>query len=197
VFSVDAANRDTIEQSYKDITSMHRVEAAATASGSSRNGNEHCSVYEALALLATLDKEWLLLVHGANELEAIAGLWPLGHKSNLLYISRNSHLRSLYAQAMCEVAKLDEAEAVQLLLDVAQLDSASEVLWAAARHIISELGYLALAIDQAGAYIARGNCTIDDFVKTLRWHRADLFHGDAYRGASPYERTVYATWELL
>ncbi len=196
VLWVDAANRNTIEQSYMDIARAHRVEDAAAIGGSGRNEHQHFSVHEALALFASLDEEWLLLIDGADELEAIAGLWPPGHKGNVLYTSRNLHLRNIRAQAVCEVAEMDEAEAVQLLLDAARLDAASKALWAPACSIVAELGYLALAIDQAGAYIARGECRIDDFVETLKRHRGDLFQVDAYKGASSYERAVYATWEL-
>jgi hypothetical protein len=52
-------------------------------------------VREALALLATLDKKWFLLVDGTDELEALSGLWPLGHSGDVLYTSQNEHLRSL------------------------------------------------------------------------------------------------------
>ncbi len=67
---------------------------------------------------------------------------------------------------------------------------------ALAAKIVAELGHLALAVDQAGAYIARGECRVFDFLDTFERHRASLLSVDAYNRASPYKRAVYATWEL-
>jgi hypothetical protein len=77
---------------------------------------------------------------------------------------------------------MDEAEAVQLLLNAVQLDAASEVLWAAARDIVAELGCLALTIDQTSAYIARGECRINDFIETLKRYHAEFFKSMPTRG---------------
>ncbi|KAL8815792.1 MAG: hypothetical protein Q9223_005111 [Gallowayella weberi] len=62
--------------------------------------------------------------------------------------------------------------------------------------IVAELGYLALAIDQAGAYIASGECYLDDYLDVFSAHRQHLLKNEAYRGASGSDRAVYATWDL-
>jgi hypothetical protein len=96
---------------------------------------------------------------------------------------------------MCEAVELDQAEGVQPLLNTVRIDASSEGLWAAAGDIAAELGCLAPVIDEADAYNARGECRVNDFVATLRRHRTELFLVDPYKGASSYERAVYATRE--
>ncbi len=105
-------------------------------------------------------------------------------------------LKDFAATAVCKVAEMDDDEVVQLLLDAARLTPASDKVTALATGIVHQLGNLALAIDQAGAYIARAECRICDFSDTLERHRASLLGVDAYSRASSDKRAVYATWEL-
>ena len=88
----------------------------------------------------------------------------------------------------------DEARA--LLLTSARLNLLSEQFREQASTIVEELGYLALAIDQAGAYIANGECYLDDFLEVFNAHRQRLLQNEAYRGGSESDRAVYATWDL-
>ncbi len=182
---LNATNKATIEQGYNDI--------AAALGGA----NDAAALLDAgQASLAALREEWLLVVDGADDTDAMSGLWPPGRSGNILYTSRNPTLKNFAADAICKVAEMDDDEAVQLLLDVARLTPASDEVTALAAGIVHKLGNLALAIDQAGAYIARGECRIYDFSNTLERHRASLLGVDAYSRASSDKRAVYATWEL-
>ncbi len=143
--------------------------------------------------MASLDEEWLLIVDGADEADAKSGLWPPERYGNVLYTSRNPVLKDLSPSAVYRVAEMEEVEAVELLLDAARPRPVSDKVTQLARSIVSELGSLALAVDQAGAYMARGECRILDFLATFERNRAQLLGVDAYRGASTYERAAYAT----
>jgi hypothetical protein len=185
VLWLDATNKATMEQGYKDI--------AAALGGASEAA---VSLHTARASLAALREEWLLIVDGADDADAMSGLWPPGRSGSILYTSRNPTLKDFAADAVCQIAEMDDDEAVQLLLDAARLTLASAEVTALATGIVHELGNLALAIDQAGAYIARGECRVYDFSDTLARHRASLLGVDAYSRASSDKRAVYATWEL-
>ena len=87
-------------------------------------------------------------------------------------------------------------EAPELLLKSARLNVSSTEYRAQALAIVAELGYLALAIDQAGAYIASGECYLDDFLDVFNEHRQHLLENEAYKGASGSDRAVYTTWDL-
>ena len=75
------------------------------------------------------------------------------------------------------------------------MDETSKELLKSAVPIVKELGYLALAIDQAGAYIAMG-CRLEDYIQTFRNHRQELLKNPKYKGASRYNQAVYATWDI-
>ena len=185
IFWVDASNKDTLEQSYKGI-----------APQLSTDHTSNSSLNDALSQLERLESEWLLLFDAADEIEAISGFLPPGNQGNVLYTSRNPVLRSLHKSQTYEIDAMAETEAVDLLLNAARLSDSPEKYKDSANSIAKELGCLALAIDQAGAYIANGQCSIHDFLRIFRSHRQELMQKDAYRGASGYDRSVYATWDL-
>ena len=187
-FWVDATNKDTIEQSYKLI--------ASRISRLSNGFDENSSLETALQRLENFDHEWLLLFDGADNLHTITNLFPPGTQGNILYTSRNYMLRPLPSQQIYKVDEMTEREAIDLLLKSARQEDVLETLKDIAIPIVKELGFLALAIDQAGAYIAGGQCDMRAFLATFKRHRHELLTKEAYKGASVYERAVYATWDL-
>ena len=182
---MDASNRNTLEQSYKNI---------ALKIGTVTDPN--CSLEAALRELENYKSNWLLLFDGADDLEDISGLWPPGIHGDILYTSRNPMLRRLVGSQMRCVSEMNENEASELLLKSARLDVSVKSFKKQASDIVTTLGCLALAVDQAGAYIASGECSIDDFLSTFNAHRQYLLQNEAYKGASEYNRAVYATWDL-
>ena len=185
VFWADASNKNTLEQRYKGISAEILHDTPADD-----------SVESALRVLEQFDKELLLLMDGADDPTVLSGLWPPGFKGNVLYTSRNSSLRDLPRSQSCHVDRLSEDEAVELLLKTAQKDDSVDSPGDLPARIVQELGYLALAIAQAGAYIKKGECGLRDFLALFQKHRKDLLGNDAYRGAREYDRAVYATWEM-
>ena len=181
---MDASNKETLEQSYIRLASERN-----SVFGSS------CSLEAALGWLENLEQEWLLLFDGADDVAACSGLWPPGTQGNIIYTSRNHMLQSLPSNQTCKVDQMDPEEARDLLLLSARL-GCSDTHRAAAAAITEKLGYLALAIDQAGAYILSGTCSIWDFLEIFKKKASSLLSNDAYNGASSYNRAVYATWEL-
>jgi hypothetical protein len=176
VFWLDATNTVTLEKGYKEMAAVIEGSDAAQISSDTARG-----------ALATLNTEWLLLMEGADDTEAMIGLWPPGRYGNILYTSRNLVLKDLASDAVCEVAVIENDEAVQLLLNAACLGPASDNVTQLAKDFVTNLGYLALAIDQAGAYIARGECQIYDFLATFERHHTSLLSVDAYHSMSLYQ----------
>jgi hypothetical protein len=89
---------------------------------------------------------------------------------------------------------MDPKEAIELLLKSAMVeDSAGNRDIGAA--ICKELGYLALAIAQAGAYIAQA-CSLDDYLQVYREDRARLLRLRSPQAVDDYKWTVYTTWEM-
>src|ERR1700722_10676894 len=60
------------------------------------------------------------------------------------------------------------------------------------------LGYLALAVVQAGAYISRSECSLGRYLKMYKERRGELLeeYGDQAQKIDDYEWTVYTTWVI-
>ena len=88
-------------------------------------------------------------------------------------------------------------EAVTLMLKTSGVEDASDVsVRKTAEPIVSKLGYLALAIDQAGAMIRKGLCRMDEYCSMYSQHRQKLLSRKAIQGQAGYAYTVYTTWEV-
>ena len=70
---------------------------------------------------------------------------------------------------LIEIKEMEESDAVALLLRVGNLSSSAEHIQAA-KGIVAELGYIPLAIDQAGAYIEAGRCDINKYLRRFSLH---------------------------
>ena len=103
VFWIDASNRDTFEQSYKNIASK-----IGTIS------DKKVSLEEALQELDCYRGKWLLLFDGADSLEDVLDLFPLGTHGDIIYTSRNPMLRRLPASQTRHVAEMGHGEASKL-----------------------------------------------------------------------------------
>jgi hypothetical protein len=123
---------------------------------------------------------------------------PTGNRGNILFTSRNRATggSSITRETSLNVENLDQKNAISLLLKSAWLDESSLELRQAAAPIVDALCLLPLAIDQAGAAIRSGSCTINDYLRMYSEHRRRLMSHSSYKGASNYGRAVYATWDL-
>ena len=187
MFWIDTTNKGTTEQGYKDIA----IENIAEAS------NTDCSAVSVLRWMANLTFEWLTVFDNANDPAVLTEMKPFGNRGNILYTSRNPSMKlNLPLDAYCEVDEMIPQESVDLLLKAARLERLTPEIESLAWPIITELSFIALAIDQAGAYMAEGLCHAKDYLQTFRNHRKDLMDNAVYRGASSYDRAVYATWDV-
>ena len=102
--------------------------------------------------------------------------------------------RVISFENIIEINEMEEADAITLLLKASYLDASAEHI-EVAKNIVTELGCMPLAVDQAGAYIEAG-CSINEYLHQYFLHRQILMSDDKFRGASSYDRTVYGTWDL-
>ena len=64
--------------------------------------------------------------------------------------------------------------------------------------VLQQLGHLALAVVQAGAYIFRSGCGLSLYLQLYQMRRSDLleeYHGYKHK-MDGYKLTVYTTWQL-
>ncbi|KAF8165882.1 P-loop containing nucleoside triphosphate hydrolase protein [Crassisporium funariophilum] len=188
IFWIDASSLDTIMASIKGI---------ARSSGAKAAGVDG-SVEDVLHWIGSLMTQWLLIFDNADGApEVVEEFLPPGSRGNILITSRNPSVRRITsANNSLELAEMQEEDAVTLLLKASCLDTLDEELREIAREIVSELYCLPLAVDQAGAAIESGLCSIGNYLQLFSEHRGDLMSNPSFLGASKYEKTVYGTWEL-
>ena len=188
IFWVDASTAGTIELSLREIA----TDLNARTYGVQRSSKS------ILQWLSNVEHDWLIVFDnaGGNQ-DAVAEYMPPGNCGSVLITSRNPSLtRYVSRGAWIEIDNMEEEDAILLLLKSSSKDECSMELRQAARPIVQELCCLPLAIDQAGAAIASGLCSIDDYLDRYAQHRQVLLGDPTFKGASNYGRAVYGTWNM-
>jgi tetratricopeptide (TPR) repeat protein len=187
VFWIDASSEDTIALGLNGLCSHPEAKAAGVSVSSE----------SALIWIGSLQSEWLLVFDNADGApEVVEKFFPSGSQGNILVTSRNRSLgRVTSYENSLEVDQMAEKEAISLLVKASHLAELPENVYIA-QQIVNGLCCLPLAVDQAGACIEAGLCSIDNYLEHLSRHRKKLMNHPSFRGASQYNHTVYETWDL-
>ncbi|KAH8822495.1 hypothetical protein DL96DRAFT_1819964 [Flagelloscypha sp. PMI_526] len=180
IFFVDASDKLTLENSLKAI-----------ANGSS----DKPSMDDAVRLLRTRRENWLLFLDNADDtaldLRPYVS-WPHG---NVLIATRNRDVRFHAPKCNIWVDRLEVEDARELLLRGVDVQRSAEIQ-ELALEIVHGLGYLALAVNQARAFLATGLCTpAEYFPLYMEYHKA-LMEDKSIQTTDDYEYTVYTTWTI-
>ena len=185
---MDASSDHTIEESFRDIADRLKV------------GGRHLVTAVRHRLASLSDYNYLLIFDNADNLPNLASYLPGGRHGNILVTSRNPRTRDIVSEVdkhTFEVDRMSQTDACDLLRRAARLsteDIADPETERIAQTIVEKLGYLALAIDQAGAYIAN-TCSIGEYLSIFDKIRPVLMSNREFQG-SGYAASVYQTWEL-
>jgi hypothetical protein len=180
IYYIDATTMATIQSSFENIA---------------RSASAGTSTDDALRWLSRQRSEWLLLIDNADDPEINLQLFfPRCVHGNILITTRNPHCRRHAPESNVDVAGMDSNDAVELLLKSAMVERSAENRDIAAL-ICQELGYLALAITQAGAYVLHA-CSLDDYLRVYRTDRAKLLQLRSAQAVDDYKWTVYTTWGM-
>ena len=186
---MDSSSVESIEENIKSIADHPFAKAA---------GVER-SVRSAIQWLSYADHAWLLIFDNADgDPDTIGKYVPPGMRGNILFTSRNRMMGHdvLPSNAHVEVEGMTKEQAISLLLKSAMLDGSPTDIVPYSGAIVKELCYLPLAVDQAGAAIASGLCSIYDYLELYAKSRKELLALSLFRGASNYGLEVHATFEV-
>ena len=133
---------------------------------------------------------WLLICDNADSPEMLAAVLPVGSHGHILLTSRASSFESIsiYDPILLERMTADEARA--FLIARSHSTAVDDV-----DQIAKELGYLPLALEQAGAFMSKTKCSAGDYLKSYRTRGIKLLE----EGTPPkteYPRSVATTWSL-
>lgn len=146
VFWIDASSACTISQSLKGICNLQEAKLAGVDG----------SLESALLWIDSLKEDYLIVFDNADTLapEKLESFFPSGTGGNILITSRNPELQWLTLLGnFLKVTEMHEENSISLLLMAVCLNISNKGLREKARNIVSELWYLPLAVDQAGAFI--------------------------------------------
>ncbi|KAJ7873537.1 P-loop containing nucleoside triphosphate hydrolase protein, partial [Mycena olivaceomarginata] len=176
---VDTSTKDTISTGLKSIA------VAKNIGDSSKDG---------LLWLTSKVEEWLLFFDNADDPSIdLNDFIPQCEHGNVIIASRNPGLR-VHAGAHSPISNMEEEDAVALLLKSAKQDASPSNL-KFATEIVKTLGYLALAITQAGAFISKSE-DLSSYLDLYKKNQGQLLAEKPSQSHDHYAWTVYTTWQI-
>jgi tetratricopeptide (TPR) repeat protein len=200
IFWVDASSPTTVAQSYTVI-----VEAIAKTKVDPNDAE--ASIRTALRILSVWKNPWLLIFDNFDEPKAfgnkhIREYYPQRGRGFIIFTSRDAESKTLGPTIFISI--MLEKEGLDLLFLSSGYRRDDDNI-AEAKRIIQRLGYLALAIDQAGAYIRTRSIEFYAFVDHFN-NRRDVVLKETpqlweYRrreneAEAEQSLSVATTWEL-
>jgi tetratricopeptide (TPR) repeat protein len=183
IFWIDASDEASIDLRLKQIAK--------------KNNMNDISAESALQWISSIGQNWLIVFDNADGIgyEIVEKYLPPEQCGNILITSRNWELSRITLESI-EVCEMAETEAISLLLNSASIVDNSPSVKVSAAQIVSELGYIPLAIDQAGAYIHAHGCGLDSYLELYSKQCRELMSNSSFQGASKYGKSTYVTWEI-
>ncbi|KAH8824125.1 hypothetical protein DL96DRAFT_247864 [Flagelloscypha sp. PMI_526] len=180
IYFIDASSKLTLEN-----------DLIAIAFGSS----DQPSIDDGLRILRTRQEEWLLFFDNADDPSFNLRPYLSWSHGNVLITTRNPELRVHAPKCSIWVDRLDLEDAKKLLIRGLLIGEGSKEQEAAA-NIVQELGCLALAISQARAFLAKGLCSLTEYLPLYMRNRKILLEHDSAQKTDDYRYSVYTTWSI-
>ncbi len=141
------------------------------------------------------NSSWLLVIDNADTPDLLKPYLPQSHKGHLLLTSRASYLGHLSIPDPLRLNTLLPEEARAFLLRRAGRKAPDAADEQAAADLAHELGFLPLALEQAGAYVAETQARFDDYLADYREFRIELMKRSKPETGN-YPQGVEETWNL-
>lgn len=183
IFWIDASSYIAAQQGFREISRVCEIDEVPKA---------------AKQWLSNTQNNWLLIIDNADDPAIdVSEFFPTGNRGTILLTTRNPDCKIHPTVGSCEFGQMDMGEAVTLLLKATGVeDVGDEAAKKKAIRVTQTLGFLALAIVQAGAYIRQGLCRIEEYCDVYNRHRQTLLKHRSAQMSSSYKHTVYTTWEI-
>lgn len=186
VFWIDASTRENAELGFSKLGEV-------AGKGSSFLAGKHW--------LSQCHKPWLVIIDNADDPEMeISDFFPIDGSGHILITSRNPSAKHYATAGELRFRGMDPEEGISLLLNSAYActqygsshrDLQQEQL---ARSLGAELGYLALALSQAGATIRRNIYTLEQYLRVYLGYRDRLLPKSM--SISIDNTNTITTWEI-
>ncbi len=191
---VHAENRETLNASYNEIADLLTLPE--------RESKKQNMVIQGVKTWMQTHQSWLLIFDNVDEPEALVPFLPTPIRGHLLVTTRASDVSDLglgFGHVLAvetfspELGTLFLLHRAGLLALDATLDLATLTERTQAQQIGHDLGWLPLALDQAGAYIRATRSDLASFRQIYQQHRAQLLRE---RRGRDHPEPVATTWSL-
>jgi tetratricopeptide (TPR) repeat protein len=186
MFWIDASSESSIDLRLRQIAKANNAPPQATSSAAS-----------ALNWISGKENWFVIYDNADGGYQVVEKFLPPGDGGTILITSRNKDLmRITLKENSMEVLEMEEEEALLLLAKSAMIDYTSQDVKDQAQKLISKLGGIPLAIDQAGAYMLACNHSLVDYLELFIKYQDQLMSDPLFMGASDYGFSTYGTWEI-
>ncbi len=138
---------------------------------------------------------WLLVLDNADEPEIVEPFLPAEPRGDILLTSRARDFTSLGVRKRISLETFPKEESLSFLLKRTDRPEPSPEEHAAAEELAEELGHLALALEQAGAYIFENGSRLQDYLASYRRQRLNILSRSRPKAAE-YPESVATTWAV-
>ena len=138
---------------------------------------------------------WFLVVDNVDDSPAVVDFLPTKPRGHVLITSRWDNLDAVGIPRPLRLDALSPSDAVSFLFARTTGDADDSAERTAAEELSLMLGYLPLALEQAGAYVKETSCSITDYVASFR-RRSDQLLRVSVPATGRYEATVHSTWSI-
>ncbi|KAH8798768.1 hypothetical protein DL96DRAFT_1638752 [Flagelloscypha sp. PMI_526] len=157
--------------------------------------SEHPSVEDGIRTLRSREDNWLLFFDNADDTTLDLQPYLSFPHGNILITTRNRDVRAHAPSCSIWVDRLELQDARVLLLRGIQ-ERANSEMQDVALKIVQELGCLALAINQARAFLAKGLCTLDEYLQMYKQNHQQLLRDHSSQKTDDYRHSMYTTWTI-
>ncbi|KAH8823103.1 P-loop containing nucleoside triphosphate hydrolase protein [Flagelloscypha sp. PMI_526] len=175
VFFVDASNQSTLENGLDSI---------AIGTSNTRPFDLHES-----------GGNWLLVLDNADDPTLDLRPYLLWNHGNVLITTRNREVCTHAPDCSIRIDCLDLKDAIELLLKGVSFENDRETQ-ETVFMIIRELGALPLAVTQARAFLARGMCTLKEYMSLYMQNHRQLLQEKTIQTTDAYQNAVFTTWTI-
>lgn len=141
------------------------------------------------------NNNWLLVLDNADNPHLIKDFLPHNPQGHILLTSRAQVFDNLGITTPVRINKMLPSEAIEFFKRRTDLNELENTELDALQELILELDYLPLAIEQAGAYINKMQCTFAEYLVSYRKRGLELLEKSKI-STNTYPKSVATTWLL-
>lgn len=190
IFTIDATTLRLAAESYSTIGKIGGLE-----------GTESSGKY----FLSQIREPWLLIIDNTDNPDIhLPNLFPPGNRGHILVTTRNRDFQDYGNVGSIELGGLKEEEALYLLLRSARISMPWDYsIKTAGNEITRTLGYLALAVKQAGTAISQKLCNLTEYLEFHQYYRKMRQRASAFSesipsevSSGPQQDDIYSAFDL-